>query len=110
MKKILLSAVLVLSLPASAFAATYDYVNTSGALQSVVASTPEQALITAPNIALHSGVILDTGTVVVAPTGTMSLYEYVAIDGNLSTVQANSPTQAFALATNIALHSGVMAL
>jgi hypothetical protein len=35
-------------------------------------------------------------------------YQYVDVSGNLRSVEANSPTQAIAIAPNIASHSGVM--
>lgn len=43
------------------FAATYAYVNTTGDVRTMEASTPEQAIMTAPGIGMHSGVILVSG-------------------------------------------------
>ncbi len=51
---------LVAIAPFSAFAATYAYVNTSDAVSTVDASSAAIALSTAPNIGVHSGVILLT--------------------------------------------------
>lgn len=47
-----------LALPAATFASTFAYVNTSGEVATVDAADANTALATAPNIALHSGVIL----------------------------------------------------
>lgn len=49
---------LVLASPASAFAATYAYVNTSGDVTTMEAPSAAIALTTAPNMAVHSGVLL----------------------------------------------------
>jgi hypothetical protein len=49
-------------LPGLAGAADYAYVNNDGEVQMVVASTWQTAIATAPNIALHSGVILIDGS------------------------------------------------
>ena len=54
------------------------------------------------------GVALDAGTFVT--TGPVSAYEYVDVNGNLVIINATSAVQAFSLATNIAPHSGVMAI
>jgi len=60
MKKLLgitaLAAFVVL--PAASFAQTFAYVNTSGEVTSMEATDAQTALMTAPNIATHSGVIL----------------------------------------------------
>ncbi len=52
----------VLALPAASFAATYAYVNTSGEVMSVEATSANQALMTAPNLAVHSGVMIIDST------------------------------------------------
>lgn len=104
-----------------ALGATYLFVNTSGNLQSIEANNPTEAMALATNKALHSGVMLVTGTSMPTtptptptptnptPTGT-GLYTYMFVDtsGNLRTINANSPTEAMNLAPNKALHSGVM--
>jgi hypothetical protein len=46
------------ALPAASFAQTFAYVNTSGEVTSMEATDAQTALMTAPNIATHSGVIL----------------------------------------------------
>lgn len=60
MKKLLGIAALAAfaALPVSSFAATYAYVNSSGNVATVDAASPQIALTTAPNIDIHSGVIL----------------------------------------------------
>ena len=55
----LVAAYLFLALlPAFATAATYAYVNQSGEVRMVTADTPTIAIATAPNIHVHSGVLL----------------------------------------------------
>jgi hypothetical protein len=105
MKKSLLLAVIALGLPFAALASTYDYVNTSGSLQSVVADTASQAFALATNIAEHSGVALDMGSFAATSDPT---YEYVDLSGNIEIVRAIDAAQALSAATNIAPHSGVM--
>jgi len=46
------------ALPTASFAQTFAYVNTSGDVTSMEATDAQTALMTAPNISLHSGVIL----------------------------------------------------
>jgi hypothetical protein len=48
------------ALPTASLAATYAYVNTSGEVTTVEAPDANTALATAPNIAVHSGVMLLT--------------------------------------------------
>jgi hypothetical protein len=50
----------VLAIPAASFAATFAYVNTSGEVTSMEAGDANTALRTAPNIHMHSGVLLLT--------------------------------------------------
>jgi hypothetical protein len=63
MKAILIGAMTAatLALPVAAFAATYQYINVQGNLESETAASPEQALTQPTDISQHSGVILDTG-------------------------------------------------
>jgi hypothetical protein len=60
MKKILgtiaLAAAVVI--PAASFAQTFAYVNTSGEVTSIEAANAQTALRTAPNMDIHSGVLL----------------------------------------------------
>jgi hypothetical protein len=57
---LILAALAVMAAPAGAFAATYAYVNASGDVSTVTANDPTSAIMTAPNIAVHSGVMLLT--------------------------------------------------
>jgi len=100
----------------TAVAATYQYVNTAGNIQSVEADSTSQALAEATNIAPNSGVMLYVGltTVVVNnPDNTVSTvpymtYQYINTVGQVQTITASTADQAFAIAINIALHSGVI--
>ena len=67
MKVLLIGAVTAatLALPVAALAATYQYVNTQGVLVSETADNATQALTQPTDIALHSGVMLVTNTIVV---------------------------------------------
>lgn len=61
MKKYLLGTLAlaaVIALPTASFAAMYAYVDQSGNVRTVEANTPAEAIVTAPSIAEHSGVIL----------------------------------------------------
>ena len=117
----------ILGLTSSAFAATYQYVDTAGNLRSVEANSPEQALAIAPNIGIHSGVDLYSGTALNSTTYTgnytgsglasnqdtgvtynATTYQYVNTSGQLQTIPATNAEQAFSLATNIAPKSGVI--
>lgn len=53
-----IATLLIIGAPLSAFAATYAYVDTNGEVKMVIASNPTIAIDTAPNRAVHSGVIL----------------------------------------------------
>jgi hypothetical protein len=55
---ITLALIMMTSIPAHAHAATYAFVNNSGEVSIVAASSPEAALATAFNISIHSGVML----------------------------------------------------
>ncbi len=60
MKNLFLGALALAALvaaPAATFAATYAYVNTAGEVMTMEASSAEQALSTAPNLHVHSGVM-----------------------------------------------------
>ncbi|MDB5245263.1 MAG: hypothetical protein JWN90_368 [Parcubacteria group bacterium] len=60
MKKVLgmFALAAVIALPSMSYAATYAYVNSSGEVAAVTADTAAQALATAPNMDIHSGVML----------------------------------------------------
>lgn len=64
MKKIILGAFVLAAAvagPAYAYAATFAYVAANGDVKSMTATTPEQALMTAPDIHVRSGVMLIDG-------------------------------------------------
>lgn len=70
MKKILLgigTLAATLILPASALAATYQYVTVGGTMSTVVAGTPEQAILAPRDIAPTSGVMLVDAAVTAIP-------------------------------------------
>jgi len=116
---LLIGGFMVMAVPA--LAATYQYVDTSGSLRTMTADNSAQALATAPNIAVHSGVMLVTGSPIVTNTtttytgttytGTVSgdneAYGYINTSGNFVTVVAKSPAEAM-LASDKATHSGVI--
>lgn len=52
------ASLLAMSAPALALAADYGYVNMAGEVNMVQASSPMEAINIAPNIGVHSGVIL----------------------------------------------------
>lgn len=54
----LMAGVLTMALPGIASAATYAYVNTLGEVNTVVANSWQTAIATAPNLHIHSGVML----------------------------------------------------
>lgn len=61
MKKLLLGAFALaaaIAVPGTTLAATYAYVNVAGEVMTTEAATPNAAIMTAPNISLHSGVML----------------------------------------------------
>lgn len=103
----------LLVLPAVSSAATYLYVGTDGDLHSMEASSATEALATAPNLAVNSGVQLVDSDTKVTPTKpvvslTSSFYQYINTSGNLQSVSATSASVAMATATNIAMNSGVI--
>ena len=118
MKKITTAfvALATMVLPVIALASTYQYVDSSGTLRSVEASSPTEALARASNIGTHSGVMLVSSNTVIVPityptpiqSGNGNLYQYIDVSGNLRTVRATSAAMALTTAPNIASHSGVM--
>lgn len=54
------SSMFVMALPSLASAATYAYVNKSGEVSTITADSATSALMTAPNMDTHSGVMLLT--------------------------------------------------
>ncbi len=120
MKLFVLTA--MLSFAPILFAATFQYVDTSGNLQTILSENASVALATAPNIASDSGVIssiiVPTNTVVTSPSNAgglplktscgQNLFVYINTSGIISTVSAPSATVALSTAPNIASDSGVM--
>ena len=105
---------LTLGFSGIANAATYQYVSTSGVVNSVAANSPTEALAIASNLGLHSGVMLvsDTTEVIngdyVAQGQGANVYMYINTSGQVSFVSANSVQEALATAYNLGMHSGVM--
>lgn len=54
----LVAALAIVAIPATSSAATYAYVNQNDEVAVVVASNPTIAIATAPQIDMHSGVLL----------------------------------------------------
>jgi hypothetical protein len=118
---VLALSALFLVVSTSVQAATYNFVDTSGNLRSVTADSSAEALLTASNIGLHSGVILSSGigseTVSIAPYNPLAgsynplvgkSYMYINTSGIATVVDANTSTQAFYESNNISSNSGVM--
>lgn len=55
---LIVAAFAVMSVPALSYAATYAYVNTAGNVSTVTAADPNTAILIAPGISAHSGVML----------------------------------------------------
>lgn len=65
MKTLLLGALALaatVAVPGISLAATYAYVNQSGEVMTTDAASANQAIMTAPNIGVHSGVMLIDST------------------------------------------------
>lgn len=113
---ILTAVILAVGFPAFSYASTYAYVNQSGQVNTVVADTGASAILNAPDISLHSGVMLmsnSTGAVLGANTSTIygaTTYAYVNQTGTVVTISADSSAIAFANAFGIDENSGVMLL
>lgn len=97
---------------------TYQFINTSGELKSFTANSSDEALRTAYQLAVHSGVrlvsdnnvnndfVVDNNNVVYGQGS--NLYQYINTSGELSTVRANTPEEAIRTAYQLGAHSGVM--
>lgn len=99
--------------PALSYAATYQYVNTSGTISNTNAQSSAQAIATAPGISAHSGVMLTSQHMSnVTPTnytyGQSTQYGYINSSGMFTVVTANSSNNAFTDSVNIAQRSGVI--
>lgn len=108
---VVLALAVLVAVPLSTFAATYEYVNTLGNIQIVVAVDSNQALYLPTNIASHSGVMLVSGNNLIIGNSTQNnTYSYINTSGGMNTVIAFNSTQALNSPPNIGLHSGVMLL
>ena len=103
-----MSALLMFGLTTFADAATYEYVNTNGTISTINADSADQAITTATNRAMGSGVILVTGNESVVTSSTNTQFGYVNESGVVVTVDANTSSQAFSESNNISDHSGVI--
>lgn len=103
----LVSAFLLLALPAMVLAEVYYYVDTSGQVRTVVADDPQSAIDMAPNRAPTSGVMLATGIFGTGGGILAGTYQYIDINGNARTVQASSAEEAMLIAPNKHPESGV---
>lgn len=97
----------------------YFYVNETGQLETEVAATPTEAINTPSDIKHNSGVILaeeyydllaasdpfDSDTNNTADGE--NLYAYIATDGDMEYIAADTPTEAINGADNIKYNSGV---
>ena len=109
-----LALLAILAMPAVSSANTYQYIDSGGRLQSTQASDPNEALATAYNIGLHSGVLLVStdgiGGSYESPTinTSGSFYQYIDIYGNVQSMNAINSSVALSTAHNIDPHSGVI--
>ncbi len=112
MKKLLaLSLLGVFGLPLISSAATYHYVDVTGTVQSVEASSAAHALayVTSLPTTIHTGVALDLG-VLDAGDDHSNLYQYRTTYGTNAVVRAATLDAAYLLATDRAADSGFMLL
>jgi hypothetical protein len=107
---VILSTFVVAGVASVSEAATYLYVNDSGNVTSVDASSVSGAFTNSINIGTHSGVMLISNSNTVLPENTSfdSRYVYVNDTGTVTEVDANSSSGAFTNSINIADRSGVM--
>ncbi|PIR98399.1 MAG: hypothetical protein COT88_01855 [Candidatus Colwellbacteria bacterium CG10_big_fil_rev_8_21_14_0_10_41_28] len=113
-----LMAIALFALPAVSLANTYQFVDTSGDLQSMEAANSSIALNTAPELGVHSGVILveegGIGGLVLpddnppANSGSDNYYQFVDTSGDIQGVWAASPSEALNTAHELGIHSGVI--
>lgn len=112
----MLGAAVLLS-PVAATAATYNYVDTMGNVDSVEANSPMAAMAIAGDIHPRSGVALDDGDLdsgtaiggsgdASVSGGTPGTYHYVTVNGEVNTVSASSASQVMMM-SDIHPHSGV---
>lgn len=110
----------VLFSPVAATAATYNYVDMTGMVESIEANSPMAAMALATDIHPRSGVAIDQGLldegddVAIGGSGDASMggtagtYHYVTVNGEVNTVSASSASQVMMM-SDIHPHSGVAA-
>jgi len=113
-----LMAIAILALPAVSLANTYQFVDTSGTLQSMEADTSAIALNTAYQLGVHSGVMLVSeggiGGLVLPDNypstnpGSGNYYQFIDTSGNLQGLWAANSSIALATAYQLGVHSGVV--
>lgn len=116
-----LMAITILAVPAVSLANTYQFIDTSGTLQNMEADTSAIALGTAPELAVHSGVMLagedGIGGLVLSAnypsypsvnSGSDNYYLFVDTSGNLQGLWAANSSEALATAYQLGIHSGVV--
>ena len=111
-------AIAMIALPAVSFASTYQFIDTSGNLQSMEAANSSIALNTAYQLGVHSGVVLvDEGGIggLVLPSddpstnsGNDNYYQFIDTSGNIKGLWASSPSVALNTAYQLGIHSGVV--
>ena len=104
----ILVALAVLAIPVVSFANTYQYVDSRGQLQSIEANSSSEALMTAYNIGIHSGVMLVSSQGIGGGDYTGSFYQFVDMSGNIQSMDATNSSTALTTAYNIGTHSGVI--
>lgn len=99
----------LMSVPYIVKATTYTYIEITGEVDKVEATTPTQALeiISTNETVLNSGVTIDDG-VIKEDRIYSTTYEYINIGGSLKSVEASGVDAAFILAYDIHPHSGVV--
>jgi hypothetical protein len=97
---LLLSAAFVL--PAVSSAATYEYVDRNGNLETLTADSSSQAIAMGANILPTSGVML------ISNSSGPATYDFVNTSGSLESEVADSVEQALTQPTDIAPNSGVI--
>ena len=93
------------------FAATYEYVDINGNVRVETAETAAEAILSAPQIAPHSGVMRVSENVAVKLSSLdkdTEVYAYVSNSGKIEFQVAESPMEAIELAPNRSENSGVI--
>lgn len=103
----------LLVLPAISMANTYQFIDTSGNLQSIESVSPKAALEDAYRLGIHSGVILVTdgssgSYTYVNTSGSGNYYQFIDTSGNLQGLWATNSSAALDQAYQLGVHSGVI--